>query len=86
MMASSWGYKHNVIIRKYFRDGIEFFSGESLEETNLDNMTFAYSADVAIGYENQNAPFDQLHKMIQANNIHWISHHLIATEEDENEA
>jgi len=82
MMASSWGYKNNVIMRKYFRDGIEFFSGESLQETDLKNMTFSYSSDVAIGYSNQNAPFDQLHKMIQANNIHWINHHILPTEEN----
>jgi len=82
-MASSWGYKNNVIIRKYFRDGIEFFSGESLQKTDLSKMVFAYSSDVAIGYENQIAPFDKLHKLVRANNVHWINHHLLHTDEDE---
>lgn len=75
-LAIAWGYKKNIIIKKSFNDGIEFLRGESLKETNLDEMIVAYSDDMTEGYLNEHAPFDQLHKMTQAPGMHWVSHHL----------
>lgn len=74
-LAISWGYKNNVIIKKAVRDGIEFFRGESLKETDLSKIIVSYSTDIAENYQNQFAPFDELHKLAQANGYHWINHH-----------
>ncbi|HPF19645.1 MAG TPA: DUF3987 domain-containing protein, partial [Bacillota bacterium] len=46
-LATAWGYKNNIIIKKTFVEGIEFFSGDSLNETNLDQMLFTVSTEMA---------------------------------------
>lgn len=76
-LATAYGYKNNIIIKKSFADGIEFLRGETLEETDLNSMRVAYSTDIALGYKNDSAPFDKLHKLTQAAGLHWINHHLI---------
>lgn len=76
-LATAWGYKNNVIIKKSFMDGIEFLRGESLQETDLNEVTISYGQDLAHGYMNEKVPFDQLHKLTQAPGFHWVAHHLI---------
>ena len=76
-LATAYGYKNNIIIKKSFADGIEFLRGETLEAADLDRMKVAYSTDLAVGYKNEVAPFDKLHKLTQAQGLHWINHHLI---------
>lgn len=76
-LAIAYGYKNNIIIKKSFSDGIEFLRGETLEETDLTRMRLAYSTDIAVGYQNEYAPWDKLHKLTQAQGLHWINHHLI---------
>jgi hypothetical protein len=75
-LATAWGYKNNVIIKKAFSDGIEFLRGETLKETDLSKMVLAYSTDITTDYRNEHAPFDQLHKLTQAPGLHWVAHHL----------
>jgi hypothetical protein len=75
-LATAWGYKNNVIIKKSFSDGIEFLRGETLKETDLSKMVVSYSTDITTDYRNEFAPFDQLHKLTQAPGLHWVAHHL----------
>lgn len=75
-LAIAYGYKNNIIIKKSFQDGIEFLRGESLKETNLDEVTFSYSDDIAEGYTPECQPFDQLYKLTQAQGLHWANHHF----------
>lgn len=75
-LATAYGYKNNIIIKKAFNDGIEFLRGESLKPTNLSQLRVAYSTEITENYHNELAPFDQLHKLTQAPNLHWVSHHL----------
>ncbi|GEK52339.1 DUF3987 domain-containing protein [Vreelandella venusta] len=75
-MAIAWGYKNNIIIKKAFQDGIEFLRGETLKKTDLTQIPLSYSKDIATGYINELAPFEQLHKLTQASNLHWVSHFL----------
>lgn len=75
-LAIAYGYKNNIIIKKAFSDGIEFFRGETLEETDLGKMVVAYSQDITTDYQNEHAPFDKLHMLTQAQGMHWVSHHL----------
>lgn len=76
-LAIAYGYKNNIIIKKMFNDGIEFLRGESLQKTDLDRMIVSYSTDIAKGYQNEYAPWQELHKLTQANGLHWINHHLV---------
>lgn len=73
-LATAWGYKNNVIIRKSFEDGIEFFEGDTLEETDLDAMIVSYSDDQAFNYVSEPAPFDQLGELLSAPGMHWTNH------------
>lgn len=73
-LAIAWGYKQHIIIKKSYLDGIEFFKGESLKETNLQEMSLSYSQHWAYHYLNEKVPFDQLHVVTQAPGIHWCNH------------
>ena len=75
-LAITYGYKNNIIIKRSFVDEIEFFTGESLEETDLTKIPLAHSADITTGFKNDYAPFDNLHKLTQLPNHHFITHHL----------
>ena len=75
-LAIAYGYKNNIVIKKSFADGIEFIRGETLRETDLDQMVVSYSVDITTDYRNEHAPFDQLHKLTQAPGMHWVAHHL----------
>lgn len=75
-LAIAWGYKNNIIIKKSFQDGIAFLRGETLKKTDLTQIPVSYSTDIAVGYTNELAPFDQFYKLTQASNLHWVSHHL----------
>lgn len=75
-LATAWGYKKNIIIKKSFVDGIEFFRGETLEETDLAQMVIAYSDHWAYNYLGEKVPFEQLHVVMQADGYHWANHHF----------
>lgn len=75
-LAMAYGYRNNIIIKKAFTDGIEFLRGETLKETDLTQMVLAYSDEITEGYQNQRAPFDQLHRLTQEPGLHWVNHHL----------
>ena len=75
-LATAWGYKKHIIIKKRFIDGIEFYKGEKLQETDLNEMIISYSNHWAYHYQAERAPFDQLHLMTQAPETHWANHHF----------
>ena len=77
-LATAYGYKHNIIIKKHIQGNIEFFQGESLEATDLSQIRIAYSTDFACGYMGETVPFDQLHQLTQADGYHWVNHHCEA--------
>lgn len=75
-LATAWAYKKHIIIKKSFIDGIEFFKGEKLRETDLNEIRVSYSDHWAYNYEGVDVPFDQLHNMTQADDTHWCNHHF----------
>lgn len=75
-LATAYGYKNNIIIKKSFADGIEFLRGETLKAADINSMLISYSAEMTENYQNERAPFDQLHKVTQAQGMHWVNHHL----------
>lgn len=75
-LAIAWGYRHHMIVKRTFFEGIEFFKGETLKETDTTKMILSYSDHVAYNYTNQLAPFDQLEKLTQGQGLHWVNHHL----------
>lgn len=73
-MATAWGYKQHIVIKKFFVDGIEFFRGEKLKETNIDEISISYADHYAYGYEHVLVPFSELHQLTQEKGMHWASH------------
>jgi len=76
-LATTFGYKNNIIIRKSYIDDIEFYRGETLEETNLDRLYISYSADSVTDYEPEFAPFIELDKLIKIDTYYFTTHHFI---------
>lgn len=75
-LATAWGYKKHIIIKKSFVDGIELFKGEKLKETDLNEMVVSYSDHWAYNYMGEAVPFHELHKLTQAPGMHWANHHF----------
>ena len=75
-MAISWGYRHNIIVKKSFMDGIEFFEGEALEEVDLQKIPMAFSLHPAYNFLSQEIPFDKMHILTQKKDHGWINHTL----------
>jgi hypothetical protein len=76
-LAMSYGYKNNIIIRRRAMDSIDFFSGETLTETDLTKMTVGISQHIAYHYQMCNPPFDQLHKVTTAPGYHYTAHGFV---------
>jgi hypothetical protein len=76
-LATAWGHKNNIIIKRTFDNNIEFFRGETLSETNLDVLRISYSTKMAHEYVNKEIKFSNLEKLTQSNGIHWINHHVV---------
>ena len=74
-LATAWGYKNSIIIKRKFESNIEFISGEALTPTSLDKMYLSHSADLAVAYQNVQAPFDRLTELVKMKDHHWCSHH-----------
>ena len=76
-LAMSYGYKNNIIIRKHVVEDIEFFSGETLTETDLNKLTVSISKDIAYQYQADSPPFDKLYKLTTAENYHYTAHEFV---------
>ncbi len=75
-LATAWGYKQHILIKKTYVDGIEFFTGETLEKTDLNKLIISYSESYAYEYDPEYAPFDKLHILTQKKDLNWANHHF----------
>ena len=82
-LAIAYGYQHNIVIKKSVLESIEFYRGESLKPTNLQQIQISYSGDITTNYLNEVIPFNELHNLTQADGYHWLSHHLMNGETGE---
>jgi hypothetical protein len=77
-LAIAYGYKNNIIIKKLFNDGIEFLKGETLEESDIDNLYMSHSDHEAYRYEfTDEMPFSEISQLTQEPNLHWVTHELV---------
>lgn len=84
-LAQAWGAKHSIIIKKRYDGGIEWFKGEKLRETNLNEIIFSYSHHYAYHFKSEQRPWDQFSKVALAREVqddgteldyHWCNHHF----------
>ena len=76
-LATAWAYNNSIVIKSFERNNIEFVQGQKLEETNLNEIVFSSSQDIADHYENAIKPFDKLERMGQVDGFHWCTHHFM---------
>jgi hypothetical protein len=78
-LATSFGYRNNIVIKKRVLDEIEFFNGETLMETDLNALTVAISKNIAQNFEirDPKPPFDMLHKLTTADGWHYTAHGFV---------
>lgn len=74
--AVAWGYRNNIIIKKLYDGNILFLRGESLKETNTDELIVSTSTRLAEGYKNARIKFDDLIQLGSVNDFHWANHHF----------
>ena len=79
-LATSWAYSHDKLIKKEYADGIEMFSGDSLEQTDLNAIPLSYSTHMADNYSNVAPSWDKLPKLLLGNDLHFTNHWLAAGE------
>lgn len=73
-LATAWGYRQHIMVRKTFVDGIEFFKGETLEETDLEKLKVSYSDHFAYKYLNEEISFENLPHLLSYEGMHWCNH------------
>ena len=64
------------LVRTSHSDSIEFFKGETMDETDMSNLLISYSTDIVNNYEPEYAPWDQLHHLVSADDYHYAAHHF----------
>lgn len=73
-LATAWGYKQHIIIKKRYIDNVEFFSGEALEKTSLKSLILAHSDHFGYNYQADEAPFEELHQLLTMDDYNWTAH------------
>lgn len=75
-MARAWGARNNRVIQTTYADGVEFFKGETLKETELDKLRISASDNFAYNYKSVFGPFDKMHKVMMKKDMNWCNHHF----------
>ncbi|WHM52960.1 hypothetical protein [Sulfitobacter phage vB_SupP_AX] len=73
-LAMAWGVSNHVVITKNVVQSVEFFSGSTLQETDLNKLIFSMSDHFAYDYEPQQRSLEDLEKLFLADNLHWANH------------
>lgn len=74
--AIAWAYRNNIIIKKLYDGNILFLRGETLKQTNTDELIISFSSKLGEGYENKRIKFDDLGNLGSVNDFHWANHHF----------
>ena len=73
-LAMAWGVSNHVVITKNVVQQVEFFSGSTLTETDLNKLKFSFSDHFAYDYEDQEQPLEKLEILLKQPNLHWCNH------------
>lgn len=75
-LAMAWGVGNHVVITKNVVQSVEFFSGSTLQETDLNQLMFSMSDHFAYDYEPQKRSLEDLEKLFKAPDYHWCNHYF----------
>lgn len=73
-LAMAWGVSNHVVITKNVVQQVEFFSGSTLQETDLNKLKLSFSDHFAYEYESVEQPLDKLPRLLSAPDLHWANH------------
>lgn len=81
-LAIAHGHKNNIIVKRSIIDDIEFYSGEALVATDLNNLIVSYTRSPFIGASSNyinttTAGFDKLPTLFTLADGHWCNHCLV---------
>jgi len=85
-LATAYGYQNNILVKKAYEDGVEFIRGETLKSLDLTKVIVSHSNDLAEGYRPETGPFEDLHRLTGAEDLHWCNHHLTGGHRQEDKA
>ncbi len=74
-LATAYGYKNNIVIKKSYIDGIEFLKGESLQTTNTQQLTISGSREPTYNYGKDIVSLEQLQEFVITPDLHFTAHH-----------
>lgn len=73
-LAMAWGVGNHVVIKKNVVSGVDFFSGSTLQETDLQKIRLSFSKSMAYDYKPIEAPFEDLPELLTLDGHHWCNH------------
>jgi hypothetical protein len=73
-LAMAYGVSHHIVITKNVVSNVEFFSGSTLQETDLGRLSFSVSDHFAYDYEAMTQPLDKLPLLLAQPDLHWCNH------------
>lgn len=79
-LAIAWGHQNHIIIKKSFIGDVEFYQGQALQATHLDNLMVSASGHWAYQYEAmEGLGFDQLEELARGEQedgspYRWCNH------------
>lgn len=73
-LAMAWGVGNHVVITKNVIQQVDFFSGSTLEETDLNNLAFSFSDHFAYDYEPTTQPMEKMEILLKQPDLHYSNH------------
>lgn len=84
-LAMAYGQSNNISITSIGEDGVTLYSGERLQETDLDRLIISFSDHITENYRNDEVPFNKLYKGLNTIGYNFVNHHLEDKKENEPE-
>ena len=76
-LATAWGINNHIVIAKNNVEGVEFFSGSSLRETDLNKLWLSGSKHFAYNFKPYAAGLEDLGKNFVRDGFNWTNHRFV---------
>ena len=81
-LAKSWSATNNIIIKESLVGDIQYFTGETIEQTSLDSLIISVSTEMATGYVPHYAKWEKF-KALCSRDMNFCTHHFKDNYRDE---
>lgn len=73
-LAIAYGYQNNIVIKRDVEDDIVFYTGETLQKTDLSKLILSGSEHYAYNYDPQTVAWDDIDALGSTNDYNWCNH------------